>query len=108
MARILVRYYGILRELSKKKEDKIEISDEYNILDLIKRVSEKNGQKFRDLVFDDETKLRDGLAFAIDAVSVERSKLEKIKCRDASEFVILPPISGGHSYSSVTLNVFLS
>ncbi len=65
MARIRVRYYGILRELSKKKEDKIEISDESNILDLIKSVSEKNGQKFRDFVYDDGTKLRDGLAFAI-------------------------------------------
>jgi molybdopterin converting factor small subunit len=97
MALVRIRYFGILREISKKKEDKLEIDGDANAMDLIEAISTKHGQKFRDFVFDDKGNVNDGLAFAVDGASVERSKLPKIKCKNITEFVILPPISGGIS-----------
>jgi molybdopterin converting factor small subunit len=95
MQTVLVRYYGILKEFAKKKQEKIEMEDNSSVLDLIKVISARNGEKFRDFVSADNGKMRDGLAFAVDGKSVERSTLGRIKCKDISEFVILPPISGG-------------
>ena len=92
---VVVRYYGILKEFAKKKQEKIEMVNESNVLDLISVITAKNGEKFRNFVNSESGRLRDGLAFAIDGTSVEKSKLRGIKCEDISEFVILPPISGG-------------
>ena len=72
MQTVLVRYYGILKEFAKKKQEKIEMEDNSSVLDLIKVISARNGEKFRDFVSADNGKMRDGLAFAVDGKSVER------------------------------------
>ena len=95
LALVNVRYFGILRETAKRREEKIEIDDAASALDLIELISTKHGQKFRNFVFDNKGKPNEGLAFAVNGFSLERSKLAKTKCKDISEFVILPPISGG-------------
>ena len=95
MARVQVRYYGILREIANKKEEKFEIENTSSVLDLIELVSVKNGPRFRNFVYDEKGKLREGLAFAVDGSSLERSLLAKTKSKSVTEFVILPPISGG-------------
>ncbi|MDA4111160.1 MAG: MoaD/ThiS family protein [Thaumarchaeota archaeon] len=95
MALVKIRYFGILREISRKKEEDIEIDNSSTALDLIEIISSKNGPKFRNFVFEKNGKLNEGLAFAVNGYSIDRSKLSKTKCYNITEFVILPPISGG-------------
>lgn len=95
MAQISVRYYGILRELVGKREENLSVEDTSSVVDLIKVLSSRHGRKFNDFVFDQKGRIRNGLAFAINGNSVSKSKLSSTRCKMVSEFVILPPISGG-------------
>ena len=95
MARIRVRYFGMLRQLAGKSYETMTMEDSASVSKLIGALTERNGPKFKDFVFDARGKLREGFAFAINGESVTSSKLSKMKCKDVSEFVILPPISGG-------------
>ena len=92
---ITIRYFGMLHDIVGKRSESLSIDSSKNAMDLLQKLSDKNGKRFREFVFDSGGKIRSGLAFAIDGVSVQRSSLSKIKCKDISEFVILPPISGG-------------
>ncbi len=78
-----------------KRSEVVSIDDSKNALDLLKHVSSLHGQRFLDFVFDSNKKIKNGLAFAIDGNSIQKSALSKIELTDISEFVILPPISGG-------------
>ena len=95
MSKVLVRYYGVLREIAKKKEEKFEVESDSSLSDLIEQISKKNGPRFQNFVFDEKGDLREGLAFAADGSSLERAHLDRTKSNSISEFVILPPISGG-------------
>jgi molybdopterin converting factor small subunit len=85
----------MLHDITGKRSEVLSIDPTKSAIDLIQRIALKNGKRFEDFVYDDSRKLRSGLAFAVNGVSVEKAALKKTKCRDIAEFVILPPISGG-------------
>jgi len=93
--KIIVRYYGILHDIAGKRSEVFTVDGTKNALELVKLISSAHGEKFLNFVFDANKRIRNGLAFAVDGDSVQRSTLSRIKCKDISEFVILPPISGG-------------
>lgn len=95
MARIRVRYFGVLHEITGKRSENVEIEDTAMISDLIKKLAKLHGQRLNEYVFGSNNKLKDGFAYAINGDSVSESELSKLKCKDVSEFAILPPISGG-------------
>lgn len=95
MAEVVVRYYGPIREIVGKRTEKVEIDDLATLLDLIEKLSDLHGRRFRSFVFESSRKMHDGLAFATDGDSISASRLDKTTCREIGEFVILPPISGG-------------
>jgi molybdopterin converting factor small subunit len=94
-ATVRVRYFGMLRQITQKREEKFIVPDNSSLQDLVREISSKHGEKLKDLIFDSKGKLRDGFAFAADGYSIEELKLARTKCRDVREFAILPPISGG-------------
>ncbi len=95
MADITVRYFGMLREIVGKKSEIVTIEDLSSGADLLNSISNAHGKKFREFLFDSEGKIRLGLAFAVNGSSVQKSTLSRTRCENISEFVILPPISGG-------------
>ena len=95
MAQISVRYFGMLRDIVGKRNETVALPDSSNAVDVINYLSKSHGSKFKEFVFDSDGKIREGITFAVDGSSVQQSSLSKIKCMDISEFVILPPISGG-------------
>jgi len=92
---ITVRYFGILHDIVGKRSETEKVEEDDTVMNLIKIISSRHGKRFQDFVFDGRGKIRPGLAFAVNGISIEKSKLSKILCKDVSEFVILPPISGG-------------
>jgi hypothetical protein len=78
-----------------KRSESIDIDDSLNGVDLLKSISNAHGKKFNDFVFDSKGELTKGITFAINGVSIQKPILSRTKCRNISEFVILPPISGG-------------
>jgi molybdopterin converting factor small subunit len=95
MARVSVLYFGPLYDIVGKRREWINIPDSSNLLDLIDELKRKHGERFFSFAYDSKRRLRESLAFAVDGASISKSELKKIKCADVSEFVILPPISGG-------------
>jgi molybdopterin converting factor small subunit len=97
LPQIRVRYFGGLREIVGKKEEHVLMEDGSVMIDLVKKLSEINGKKFSEFIFDSEGKLKDGFAYAINGDSVSEARLRRTKCKEVSVFVILPPISGGET-----------
>ncbi len=85
----------MLHDIAGKRSEVLTIDSSKSAVDLVRAIVSKNGKRFEDFVFDRNGKLRSGLAFAANGISLERSELRKTKCGEISEFVILPPISGG-------------
>ncbi len=99
----------MLHDIVGKRSEIMNIDGSGSALDLVRAISSEHGKEFRDFVFDSKGRIRSGLAFAVNGSSVQKSALSKTKCRDISEFVILPPISGGCSGTkfSFLLNMLL-
>jgi len=95
MSQIKVLYFGILREIVGLRQEIMEIDDKTPAIEIVSKLAEKHGKRFRDFVFDSEGKTRAGLAYAVNGDTIEESALAKTKCKEVKEFVILPPISGG-------------
>ncbi len=85
----------MLHDIAGKRSEVLSIDSSKSTMDLIRTIASRNGKRFQDFVFDADGKIRSGLAFAVNGVSIQKAELNKIKCSDISEFVILPPISGG-------------
>ncbi len=92
---VSVLYFGSLKEISGKRQEKVRMEDSASLLELIQELARLHGPRFREFVYSSSGKLREGLAYALDGETIARSKLGKITCKEAKEFVILPPISGG-------------
>ncbi|MGI0079138.1 MAG: MoaD/ThiS family protein [Nitrososphaerales archaeon] len=95
MAGVTVRYFGILRELAGRRVEKIKMEGDSNLTDLVKNLATRHGAKFEAFIYGPDGKLNKSLAFAVNGDSIQLSKLGRLKCKDVSEFVILPPIAGG-------------
>ncbi len=98
MAEVGIRYFGSLREIVGKRSEKVKIEDSATLEDLLEKLSVIHGPVFRNLVYTSSGKIRESLAFAVDGDAIPSTKLTKTSCREAKEFVILPPISGGSNY----------
>jgi len=95
VSKVTIRYFGMLRDIVGKRSETLSIDDGSTTMDLLRRISSEHGKRFQDFVFESDGKIRSGLAFAINGISVDRSSITKTACKDVEEFVILPPISGG-------------
>lgn len=95
MSEVSVLYFGPLYEIVGKRREKIVINDSSNLDDLLQELRARHGQRLDSFLFDSKGKLRTSIAFAVDGISIARSDLKKMRCGSVSEFVILPPISGG-------------
>jgi molybdopterin converting factor small subunit len=95
MAEVKVLFFGMLREIVSKREERLRVEDTLPASDLVQKLASMHGKKFGEFVFERNGKLRPGLAFAVNGDTVDAAQLKRVACRDVNEFVILPPISGG-------------
>jgi MoaD family protein len=94
VTRVNIKYFGMLHDIVGKRSEVLSVESSNTAMDLVEILSKRHGARFRDFVFESND-IRPGLAFAINGSSVDRAVLSKTKCKEISEFVILPPISGG-------------
>ena len=94
MTQISVLFYGPLHDIVGKRKEKVSVQESMTLMDLLEEMKSRYGEKFGRYVFSNG-KLSQSIAFAVDGVSISKSELIRTKCGEVSEFVILPPISGG-------------
>jgi MoaD family protein len=94
--KIRVQYFAIVRELADRREEVLDVREGSTVLDILKLLAEKYGEKFRDYVFDPKTAaLRSYLQFLVNEDSISNLSGLSTVLTDNSILVIIPPVGGG-------------
>jgi len=94
MIAVRARYYAQLFEITGVREETVLLEDGATIADLINRLCEEYGDRLRSFILDQEGRLRESLAVAVDGQRI-RVEPMKYRLRGGETVVILPPVSGG-------------
>lgn len=87
---------AVAREITGTREETIETSNSSTIMDLLRLLAEKHGQRMREYLFDPATgKPRPYLQFLLDGRSVHMIDEFKTALTDDATLLIVPPVSGG-------------
>ena len=92
MAKIKVKYLNVYYSVTLKQEEYIEFGGCLNLGELLTRACEKYGPKLKDLVFDEDDKLKPHTWML---VNQEREKDLQRKLVDGEVVVFSLPIVGG-------------
>lgn len=94
--RVKVKYLAAAREITGTREETVEAKNSSTIMDLLKLLGEKYGQKMHDYLFDPATgKPKQYLRFLLDGRSVHTINAFDTALSDESTLVIVPPVAGG-------------
>jgi MoaD family protein len=87
---------AVAREITSTREETVEINKSSTIMDLLRLLVEKHGEKMRDYLFDQATgKPHQYLRFLLDGRSVHQINDFETALTDESTLLIVPPVSGG-------------
>jgi MoaD family protein len=98
MSTVTIKYFANFRELTGKREQKMEIEKkETTIMDVLKQLSDEYGSAFKDYIFDPSKprSLKPQISVMINGLSIRNLEKLKTKVKDGDTIAILPPVSGG-------------
>ena len=91
---ITVRYFGQLRVLTGKEEERVTCSSDTRLFFLICRLGEQYGQKFRLITLNEDTSsLRASLIILMDGQAVDKAK--SVVAKETKEISLFTAIAGG-------------
>ncbi|HLC00409.1 MAG TPA: MoaD family protein [Candidatus Bathyarchaeia archaeon] len=96
--RVSVRFFTSLREITGKKEETLEFSDDVKVtLDkILGTLSSQYGKGFVDYVYDAKThEVKGFLQFLINGKSASTIKGLQTELKDGDVLAIIPPVGGG-------------
>ena len=94
--RIKVQYFAAIREIVNQREEILEVDQGTTVLDVLNVLAKNHGEKFRDYVFDPQTKApRQYLQFLVNEESVSSKNGLSTALADNSTIAIIPPVGGG-------------
>jgi MoaD family protein len=94
--KIKIQYFAIVRELVGQREEVIDLERKTNVLDLLKLLGTRHGEKFMQYVFDPATgNPRLYLQFLVNQESISSLSGFSTILPEDSTFAIIPPVGGG-------------
>ena len=93
--KITVKFFTVLREITGKKEEKLEFSNSITVNALLDHLSKKYGRQFTDYVYDASGKPRGYLQFLINGKSITTLEGFKTRLKEEDKVAIIPPVGGG-------------
>jgi molybdopterin synthase sulfur carrier subunit len=96
--KVSVRFFTSLRELTGKKDETLEFSDDKTVIvdSALKALSKQYGKGFVDYVYDAKTRQVKGfLQVLINGASASTLKGLQTELKDGDVLAILPPVGGG-------------
>ena len=91
-----MKYLAAAREITGTREETVETKQPSTVMDLLKVLAEKHGQKMRDYLFDSATgKPQTHLRFLLDGRSVHMINEFETTLSDDATLLIVPPVAGG-------------
>lgn len=92
---VKVKYFALLREITGKREEDIEVAEGTCVDELLEKLSAKYGKRFRDYVYGLGEFKRLTLTFLLNGRNIELMDGFKTKLKDGDTLSILPPVAGG-------------
>jgi molybdopterin synthase sulfur carrier subunit len=96
--KVSVRFFTSLRELTGKKEETLDFSDDEKVTvdKVLKTLSQRHGRGFVEYVYDAKThEVKGFLQFLINGTSASTMKGLQTELKDGDVLAILPPVGGG-------------
>ena len=93
--KVKILFFTNLREITRKKEEEIELLNTTTIEQLLNHISKKYGQLFIKYLYDERGDVRSHLTFLVNGINAENLQGNKTKLRDGDKLAILPPVGGG-------------
>ncbi len=92
--KLTVDYTGQLASVAGVSEDLVELSGGETLGSVLKNLAESHGEKFSELVFDDEGRIRSTLLAALDGEQATGNK-DNLELSGVRELMLMTPIAGG-------------
>ena len=95
---VKVLFFTSLREITEKKEEKVELTamDNVTINKILEMLKDRYGKPFVEYVYSPKTnKVRDFLQFLINGKSISPPNVLMAILKDGDILAILPPVGGG-------------
>lgn len=93
--RIIVRAFATVRELLGTGYVEISLEDGSDVQTLLKTLTEKFGEVFRNQILASEEKLAPYVKVLINGRDIEYLSGMRTKLKDGDEVAIIPPVAGG-------------
>jgi MoaD family protein len=94
--RVKVQYFAAIREIANRREEILEVDERTTVLDVLRLLAKNHGEKFRDYVFDPQTKApKSYLQFLVNEESVSAMNGLSTALADNSTLAVIPPVGGG-------------
>lgn len=94
--KVSVRYFATLREITGQREEKIELREDSTVKDLLNRLVERHGSRFKEYVVEEETGTpRAHLLFLINGTSINSLEGLSTRLTDDCVVALMPPVGGG-------------
>jgi len=94
--KIKVQYFAAIREIANEREEFLEVEERATVLDVLRGLAKKHGDKFSNYVFDPQTGTpRPYLQFLLNEESVSKMNGVSTVLAANSTLAIIPPVGGG-------------
>ena len=91
----MVKYFAKVREITKKKEEKIPIRSPITVDEFLSELFSRYGYQLEEFVMQNKLTLKKNIGILLNGSPLNRNNTRDTYLSNRDEFVILPPISGG-------------
>ncbi|MFB0504803.1 MAG: ubiquitin-like small modifier protein 1 [Candidatus Bathyarchaeia archaeon] len=93
--RVKIRFFTRLREITREREEEVEVAKGTTVEELLKMLEEKYGQSFKGYLRDHRGNFRQSLQYLVNGRNVRFLQgLETVLTMDDA-LAIIPPVGGG-------------
>jgi MoaD family protein len=92
---ITVRYFTVLRKLTEKKQEKLNIKEDSTLEDLLALLTKRYGESFERYVSPRRVKKRVQMVFFLNGKDTAQADGLKTMLRNGDTVTLMPPIAGG-------------
>jgi molybdopterin synthase sulfur carrier subunit len=92
---ISVRFFTVLREITDKKEETLQLPQDATIDTALQTLAQRYGEPFTEYVYDQNGKVKGFLQFFINGQSTAAVKGLDSKLHEEDVLAIVPPVGGG-------------
>lgn len=90
-----VKYYAMIRDITKKRSETIELPQGANVKELLQRLIKIYGDKLENYIYNKDGEPRNYLAYMLNGKNILSLNRFKTLLSEGDTLSILPPIGGG-------------